>query len=461
MIFQNAWAWTGLILLVMPLVIHLLGRRSARVQSFPTLRFLEPSRVLPVRWTRLTDLPLLAVRLAILALAAAALAQPLLLTAARRDSGIRALARAIIVDTSASMMRRLAAGMPAVDSARAHARRAGEEASTQVIIESAIPAASLAGAAGWLETQPGSREIIVVSDFQRGTIDSTDLAVVAAGIGVRFIRLGVPATAVIESVTRTADTETVARVDVADSLAAIAWMVRPAPDSVDDAWVLLTGESERARADAARLAAFEIGAPRAAPGRAVVIVYPEFAGRDSLLRSARHIDVPWMGDAVVRMHADPLLNAAAAGADPVDTALERTGNAAAVVEDSLFVAVARTEHGEPLALAARDAGDGRDRLLLFAQIDAGSLASAALLAAAARALAPAVPASEMDPLSLDDDALTRWTREPSQVVRLAQADASDGRWVWILVLLLLGFESWLRRERRVRENEPAHSAVAP
>src|ERR1043166_6684007 len=105
MIWLNPWAWAGLVALALPIAIHLLGRGHARVHKFPTLRFLEASRLLPTRRTRVRDLLLLAVRIGILAAAVAALAQPLLLTPGLKQSLDRGLGRAVILDTSASMSR--------------------------------------------------------------------------------------------------------------------------------------------------------------------------------------------------------------------------------------------------------------------------------------------------------------------------------------------------------------------
>src|ERR1700749_1932101 len=100
MIWLNPWAWAGVIGVALPILIHLLGRGHAQVLKFPTLRFLDASRLLPTKRTRIHDPLLLAVRVAILLFAAAALAQPLVLTNGRKASLDRGLARAIIVDTS-------------------------------------------------------------------------------------------------------------------------------------------------------------------------------------------------------------------------------------------------------------------------------------------------------------------------------------------------------------------------
>src|SRR6185503_10274452 len=106
MSWGNAWAFAGMLLLALPVLIHLLARRTAKLQRFPTLRFLGTSRLLP-RWNpRLTDPLLLALRVLIIAAAVVALAQPAF--SPRADAGSpESVTRAVIVDTSASMQRGL------------------------------------------------------------------------------------------------------------------------------------------------------------------------------------------------------------------------------------------------------------------------------------------------------------------------------------------------------------------
>src|SRR3954462_1104830 len=105
MIWQNPWAWAGIATVALPILIHLLGRDRAPRHSFPTLRFLETAELLPTRRMRVHDRLLLAVRIAVLVAAAAALAQPLFLLGGRSRALDQRVARAIIVDTSASMQR--------------------------------------------------------------------------------------------------------------------------------------------------------------------------------------------------------------------------------------------------------------------------------------------------------------------------------------------------------------------
>ena len=81
-----------------PILVHLLVQRRAETFAFPTLRFLRPARLASVRRHLFDDLPLLAVRCAILAAAAAALAGPLVATASRRAAWDRRVTRAVVLD---------------------------------------------------------------------------------------------------------------------------------------------------------------------------------------------------------------------------------------------------------------------------------------------------------------------------------------------------------------------------
>ena len=98
MIWLNPAAWFALAAVAAPILIHILIQRRAERLPFPTLRFLQPTRLAAIRRHLLEDLPLLAVRAAILAAAVAALAGPLLVTAARRAAWDRRVVRAVVLN---------------------------------------------------------------------------------------------------------------------------------------------------------------------------------------------------------------------------------------------------------------------------------------------------------------------------------------------------------------------------
>ena len=74
MIWLNPLGVFALAALAAPILIHILVQRRAERFPFPTLRFLQPTRLAAIRRHLLEDLPLLAVRAALLAAAVAALA---------------------------------------------------------------------------------------------------------------------------------------------------------------------------------------------------------------------------------------------------------------------------------------------------------------------------------------------------------------------------------------------------
>ena len=468
MIWQNPWAWMGLAALAIPVLIHLLGRRSARAQKFPSLRFLEPAQLMSTRRTRPTDLSLLVVRMGVVAAAVAALAAPLLLTENReRDLG-RSLTRAIIVDTSASMTVRQVAAAPAeraVDAARREASALAAAARGSVVLETNNPAHALRGAVAWLGHQPGRRELFIVSDFQTGALDSTDLESIPVEIGIGLTRIEtVSPSEPIEVVTRAASQEIVARATLTPAATTVEWTARSAnsPRGVDGL-TILAGAEERTLAEAARVAAFAIsGAPPVPPERPIVVIHRGFEMRPALLRDAHALTFSWQGDVVARLRRDATLVEAASTtllpASPADPALDPQTRGPST-GPSPFAVVARTRAGEPVIFAAGDRVDGRERLLLFVRDGAGSLASAALLTAIHRGSSPISPATELETNRIAEATLDAWRRVAATATSTRTDDdagSSDGRWLWLLALLLLGVETWMRRGKRAVE---AASAV--
>ena len=97
-IWQSPLVLFALAAVAAPILIHILVQRRAERVPFPTLRFLQPTRLAAIRRHVLDDAALLAVRAAILAAAVAALAGPLVITSARRQTWERRIVRAVVVD---------------------------------------------------------------------------------------------------------------------------------------------------------------------------------------------------------------------------------------------------------------------------------------------------------------------------------------------------------------------------
>jgi hypothetical protein len=169
------WALWGLLLLAGPVLVHLLSRRTATRRRFPTLRFLAAARLQPVSRRTLDDRALLALRLLIVALAVLAWARP------QRDvpssaGGRTAIndAMVLLVDTSASMQRTSLVGTAAVVQARLWADSAVVGVARVLRVETATPAAAVQPAAEWLH-DAGGGTLVLLTDAQRGSVTPSDV----------------------------------------------------------------------------------------------------------------------------------------------------------------------------------------------------------------------------------------------------------------------------------------------
>ena len=401
MIWQAPWVWLGLITVALPILIHLLGRGKARRLPFPSLQFFGATRPLPTRRTRLHDLLLLAVRVAILVAAVAALAQPLLLTAHRKSAFDASLARAVIVDTSASMQRNTAAGERALDAALRMSQPLADSATTSIVLHTASPAQAIAGAVAWLNRQAGRSELVIVSDFQAATLDSVNLAVISPNIGIRLARIRSVSLPVVTR-SETANGTMTANVALLPERTDVAWTQDPAVLGEERNDIrLLTGSAETPAGRASRDAAATIGVRLPIDSnRDVSIVYPGYVDRRALQQRAMPIRLSWMANLVARVGGDSTLSSA----------------------------------------------EG-DTLLLFTDVAPGSVASASLLAAVRNAFSIAPPLAELDPATIADSLLATWQRPPTaRTTPGPRANESDGRWLWTVALVLLAAE-WLLRNR--------------
>ena len=101
-------------------------------------------------------------------------------------------------------------------------------------------------------------------------------------------------------------------------------------------------------------------------------------------------------------------------------------------------------------IASQATIEGAERLVFFVLTDAGSLTAAALQAALRRTESLAPPIAELEPATLSDSLLAAWRRPSTAEAARGNAEngPSDGRWLWLLALALLGLETWLRRSSR-------------
>jgi hypothetical protein len=420
--FMNPWAWLGALLVAVPLAVHMLARSRAPEQRFPTLRFFQDTRIVAVRRSRITDVPLLLVRCAMVLAAVAALAHPYVVTRERQAELSRRQARVVVVDTSASMLRASPSGGTALDAASRIA--AGHAAAGDLVVHTADPGAVIAAAASLLSRRPGSRELVILSDFQPGTLTGQEAARLPDGMGLVLRRL-----------------------ETAGTLPAPAGFLPGAGASGAGApaFALLAGAAD-AQAGAAVLEAALHGVAPAGDGRRAYLLMPGYAQREDVLQGVVPPAEPWMLDAIAAAMRDPVLAAAAASAPRVSGA----GAVEAGALSSAMLPVATQHDGRHLVGAAAWRDGAGEALLLAVQPGAPELVAAAAVAAVGRAMEYAAPLRELEPSHVQDAVLASWERPAAPAVASGDAEPWDGRWFWLLVLLLLGAETVMRR-RMARE----------
>ena len=388
----SPFALLGLLAVAVPVIIHLLGRYQQRIEKFPTLQFIGYSRQSPTSRLKITDWKLLLVRIAIVVVAVLALTQPSCVPRSADDSTIPT--RVVIVDTSASMSRVTPSGPVASVMARQVADRESMGIIDSRRVETESPASALPGVVAWLENKPGLREVVIVSDFQRGTLDSIDLASIPQSMGLTLAPIAVTPL-VIPRATRDLHLNT---------------FVGPGDISGADAAWRAVGRS-RPTDTTGRIAIIYTGAT--APG-------------------AVPIDSPWMARIVTALQRDRRLNEAAA---PVILS-----EAKDLLLGPDTVVANRT--GQPAIFAGRIG----PRLQFVLRDDPGSLVSAAFNAALLRAVEPSTSGAESDSISWTAEDIARWQRPATPHAGNSQK-ASDGRWFWVACLGLIGLETYLRSRR--------------
>jgi hypothetical protein len=435
-------AFLGLLLVAIPIVVHLFGRPRARRVQFPTLRFLELTRDAPSRRALPSDLLLLALRIAIVAVAVLALARPTW-TALGGGNNAPGIARVVVLDTSASMVRLTSDGVAMVAAGRRLVDSLTSGATEALVVESARPGDMLHGASAWLSERSGRKEVVVISDFQSGSFQVSDTGRLDPGAGLSFIqvtpaasdstvrvdsRLGDIAIAA-EAVRRQAGTSTTWR---AARTVAVAPVVRVLADS-----------GERAIVDALLEAVASVRAQREGPGgrHGVAVVLPSFSGREALLASTRLPDEPWQGDVLLRLSRHPLLQ---------ELRREGTDGPGGPVPAGL-TPVLRAANGNVIVTAGVAPIEGEDAVVLVPTPGTTPLLWAGLVAAGAEAALVGPAIEEQDPATVPTDVLRSLEREAAPGV--AGDDApSAARWLWVAALLLLGTE-WLVRRRPPRQAE--------
>lgn len=473
MIWRNPLALWGLLALGLPVAVHLLARRRARVFRLPTLRFLPAVPPSATRALELDDRVLLLIRLGVVAAAALALAGPLFMSEAREARLSGPGLRVFLVDTLSSDP---PARAPALAREQDEGARSGR---TLEVIETANLVQGVAGVSAWVATHPGIREIVVVSAFPVGSLDPLrpDLLGVPEGVGLRFVRVPPKADpppafneghwfgarrGIVGGALEGFRTE--ARWEFAPSA------VEPGAQLVD----IANGTSLVSLLPPPVIeAAGRLGARTLPLGRTVLVVPPGTPlpqGPEAPLTSS-----PWMADMVLGVSRDPL----------VADALRGGG-------------VGWTPHpwgADTLALVL-GAPSGSD--LAPTPAAWGPLAVALLVASGSSGVLGSTPQWVGEPELITDDVLAGWAREAreasatrsrpgSEIGSEIESEVgsgpgsargstrgnpsprafgsdplqgpSDARWLWALALVLIGVEGVVRR-RIARDRTPEDEASA-
>lgn len=426
----NAGALAGLALLVVPVLVHLLLRHRAQRLRFPSLRFVRASRTATVRVRLPSDLLLLLLRLAIVALAVLALAQPVLLVPARIAFWNSRVARAVVTDVSDSMKPWAQA---AAQAGRSEAQSA---AFTFDVSQDDIPTGLRRAVAALAAAPPARREIVVISDFQWGALRPEDLGAVPAEVGLRFVQVGAPQAARRLTGLNLFTAGTGARREfmLAPEGTGVSTLVPQAPA---DGLVLLARPAERASVEALTRVVEAAGTPAPSPDQPLAVAM----GGADIPAAVRPPDAGWMLETLLRFEMDDEIAVTCAVSD-ADAPRDR---------GEPWRVAFRDRHGRPMVSAAATGS----ALLLDIAAPPSAFLSAAVVRGALRARhgSPAHPEEEVR--RMPGATLASLARQPAPVEKRSSLPniVSDARWCWLIVLVLLGVEAIVRRERRVPSAE--------
>ena len=434
--WQNPGALWALTLVALPVVIHLLRTHHARRVAFPSLRFVQTSRSAAVRMRLPSDVLLMMVRMAIVACAVVALARPIVLTEARTSAWDHRIARAVVVDTSESMR---ASNGSAAAPAGAAAEAAAAELRTAAYgarFDAPNLQDGIARASRWLTVSPPARrEIVVISDLQKGAIRASAGGAVADGIGLRFVGVGrnenrgsfegapLFGTGDVPPGTQRIETTLESTAVVIDAQPGL---------GVNGLRVIAASGSESSVARLLRTVAIA-GAPAGSSDQPIAVqlsgASPGASPSLAPIRSA------WMFRTILRLRDHPLLATSGQAASGTSNASQEQG----------WVPVTRGADG---ATRVRAAALGRE-LFIDVAASADDLFAAAVVQAVLAARIEPAGYDEHEIARLDERATAALTRPAASVTRDAwrTAEATDARWCWLASLLLLAAEQWMRARR--------------
>lgn len=435
MIWLNPLALVALAAVAAPVLIHILVRRHGEPLAFPTLRFLQPTRLAAIRRHLLEDPGLLAVRAAILAAAVAAVSGPLLITTLRRQQWDRRIVRATVIDP-----------VPQPGDVR-DSGNADADIYRAAQFTGASLGDSMRRALVWLDAAPPARrELVVVSPFAIGTFDAAMVDAIPPEIGLRLERRGdlPPARTMAAGGIVTGSRVLAREVTFAGRQTA----VREVATSQPPAWPIdVVHEPEALPAvDAAKDAVLANRIPVPVPGRRVRLVIGGSVA-PGIVAGTVAMSLPWMADAAARLAADRDLRAAAA--------LVATGLLPPEFAISPWQSIVDAADGRPLVVAAASTTE----LIVVSAAPAAHIATPTLMRALTSAVAPVVDLAPGEVIAIGGSQLQQWSRPPASPPP-PNADAlrrhgvdDDRQWFWLAAICLLAAETWLRRSRSAAREE--------
>ena len=378
------YAWWGLAALAIPIAIHLLARQKRRRLPFPSLRFLTTTPLAALRRRVVSDWPLLAVRLLVLAAAIAALALPVFVSDARRNEWDRRVARAMVVLSEAENI--------VQDEART--------SFASVTFQSPSVADGIRSSLLWFARQPpAAQELVIIGDLREGAVVQHDFAGLPPHVGIRFV----PTTA--------GDAEAQA------TLLAVG-------DIGDGATAL---QEVRLRANYQHTAvAYVRASDQARPRLAVRAAATDQAHADAVLGAvlAEGVLIGWHGNRQVTI--------AFAGAPAPATM---------TVPSALWARQVLEQ------LPGARGGEVGGVLVVTTPMTATHPQAAAFVSRVA-ALAFPERQDHLEPRRVPPSSLAAWSRPPGGAPESARpADEGDRRWVWAAAAIALAVEQLLRRSR--------------
>ena len=430
-------ALAGLALVAVPIAIHLLIRRRAQRIPFPSLRFVQHAQTAAVRMYLPSDTALLLVRLAIIAMAVVALAKPVVVFPGRSAAWNARTVRGIVVDVSESMK-------PWTADATAAAQAETRGSVSSVRIDARDLRTGLAVAAARLGAMPPARrEIVVVSDFQRGALEPAAVASVPSSIGLRLVRVGAATPGRTVRGVVLFGAEPMSR-DVALSGP---WTdVRNQPAAPQGGLILLVSAGDTAAARTLERVVAAAGTPAPSSDQPMSVAFPGGTRPAGVTRPT----AAWMVETILRLREEVDAADAAAAVEAVSDAATGIDGGGTPGKVDPWHVVFRDRRSHPLVRAAAAGSQ--------LAVDVAAPVSAYVSAAVVRALliarqgTTARAEDEIERMSSTElAALTRQSAPVTGDTPIGVETAADSRFFWGLVLVLLGVETMIRRTRRAVE----------